>query len=374
MSWRIHYLQHRRTRTTRLHEVPTTLGLLFLLCVFAVLCSSHAALAQAGACSENQFLSPISLFGGDGAGLAVDPQGNLFVAQNVHPTIVGGPCVLKVTPLGAKTTVVPAGTLGDVTALAVDDQGNLFVADGNGIGNGQPAAGNALWKVDPQGHMTKLISGIHNPTGLAFDYDAHNLYVASYADSAVYRFSASGAPLGTAISGLPDAPYGITFDLDNNLYIAGFGNPANGTKIFKVTPQGQLSVFFDGSPLTSPASLTFDRQQNLYASYYNGLKIVRIALDGSSAVFPGGCVGDDAANGLAFADEVFLYTAVNGGRTTIDPAVVKLQGIVPPASDCHGQLVSIYAHRYSGLRNAASALGFPSVQALQDSIQSLCGG
>jgi sugar lactone lactonase YvrE len=355
--------------TTLLHKLVVVLGVFSIF----ILSSTHAALAQAGACSETVFVSPISLFGGDAAGLAVDQQGNLFVAENVHPSISGGPKVSKVSPLGAKTTLVPQGTLGDVTALVVDDQGNLFVADGNGIGAGQPGAGNAVWKVDPQGHITKFISGVNNPTGLAFDYDAHNLYVASFGDSAVYKFSPTGVALGPAVTGLPDAPYGITFDLDNNLYIAGFGNPANGTKVFKVTPQGQLSIFFDGSPLTSPASLVFDRQENLYVSYYNGLKIVRIAPDGSSTEFPGGCVGDDAANGLVFADEVFLYTGVNGGRTTIDPAVVKLQGIVPPASDCHGQLVSIYAHRYGGLSKAATALGFANVKALQDSIQSLCG-
>jgi sugar lactone lactonase YvrE len=262
--------------------------------------------------------------------LAVDRHGNLFVAENVNADITpGGPLVLKVSPQGVKTTVVRQGILGDVTALAVDDQGNLFVADGNGFGNGQPPPRNVVWKVDPQGNISLFVSAVNNPTGLALDAE-QNLYVASFADSAVYKYYRAGTFLRTVIAGLPDAPYGIALDSPGNLYIAGMGKLSTGSRIYKVTRSGHPSVFFDGGPLTSPYSLVFDGQGNLYASYYNGLKIVRVAPDGSSVVFPGGCVGDDAANGLAITGEVFVYAAVNGGRTTPQPAVVKLLGIVPP--------------------------------------------
>lgn len=335
-------------------------------------------------CSSSVLLSPISLFGGDAAGLALDLQGNLFVAENVHPFIPGGPRVTKVTPLGTKTTVVPQGQLGDVTALAVDHAGNLYIADGNGIGNGQPFPVNKVWKRDSQGNLTEFVSSVNNPTGLSIQYVGGPavqaaafpnffVYVASFTDRAVYKYSYSGAFLGTVASGLPFAPYGIAFDSQGNLYIAGFGAPANGTSIYKVTPTGDESVFFDAAPLTSPASLVFDSQDNLYASYYNGLKIVRIAPDGTSVVLPGGCIGDDAVNGLALGDDLFVYAAVNGGRTTAQPAVLKLQGMVPPTPDCHARLVSTYTQRYGGLSKAAVELGFKSVQGLQDYIRGSCG-
>src|SRR5260370_1421720 len=44
-------------------------------------------------------LQPISLYGGTGAGIAVDSQGNVYVAENVAPGSTS-PQVRKVTPLG----------------------------------------------------------------------------------------------------------------------------------------------------------------------------------------------------------------------------------------------------------------------------------
>src|SRR5215471_12073152 len=106
------------------------LALILVLGFGAISSAVGVASAQPPPCSEHISLSPISLYGGQGAGLALDRHGNLFVAENVNAYITpSGPLVSKVTPQGVKTTVVPQGILGDVTALAVDGQGNLYVAD-----------------------------------------------------------------------------------------------------------------------------------------------------------------------------------------------------------------------------------------------------
>jgi probable HAF family extracellular repeat protein len=46
----------------------------------------------------------------------------------------------------------------------------------------------------------------------------------------------------------------------------------------------------------------------------------------------------------------------------------------PGFSNCHGQSVSALAQQFGGLNNAAAALGFVSVQALQDAIMTFCEG
>jgi hypothetical protein len=46
----------------------------------------------------------------------------------------------------------------------------------------------------------------------------------------------------------------------------------------------------------------------------------------------------------------------------------------PEEANCHGQSVSALAQQFGGLDNAAAALGFPSVQALQDAIKAFCQG
>jgi hypothetical protein len=46
----------------------------------------------------------------------------------------------------------------------------------------------------------------------------------------------------------------------------------------------------------------------------------------------------------------------------------------PGEANCHAQSVSALARQFGGLNNAAAALGFPSVQALQDAIKAFCRG
>jgi hypothetical protein len=46
----------------------------------------------------------------------------------------------------------------------------------------------------------------------------------------------------------------------------------------------------------------------------------------------------------------------------------------PGEENCHRQSVSALAWQFGGINNAAAALGFPSVQALQDAIETFCRG
>jgi hypothetical protein len=44
----------------------------------------------------------------------------------------------------------------------------------------------------------------------------------------------------------------------------------------------------------------------------------------------------------------------------------------PGKANCHGKSVSALAREYGGLNNAAAALGYPSVSALQNAIEDYC--
>jgi sugar lactone lactonase YvrE len=306
----------------------------------AALISSGAAGAVAesectGICSS-LFLSPISLFGGDAAGLAINSKGELYVAENVNNVgvVPQGPSVVKVNREGEQERITPPGLLGDVTAIAVDSRDNLYVADGYGYGAGQPFPLNRVWKVSEDRSIT-VFAIVNDPTGLAVDTSG-NVYVSSWLDGAVYKYSPRGSLLSVPLSGLgaDSLPYGLAIDRAGNLYVAAFGSPYNHSgRVYKVKPSGAVSVYVDASqlspPLMSPSSLVFDAVGNLYVSYYDSLKILRVAPDGSSVVFPGGGIGDDAPNGLATDRHGDLFVSVNGGRTTVYPAVVKLRGIAP---------------------------------------------
>jgi len=90
-------------------------------------------------------------------------------------------------------------------------------------------------------------------------------------------------------------------------------------------------------------------------------------------------VGSGAIIFGALGDSVALSgdarTAIVGSQ--IDAAWTFVQPVFPGTpgkANCHGQSVSALARQYGGLNNAATALGYASVRALQDAILAFCGG
>jgi len=318
-----------------LKKTATPSFLAFGFSALALVLTTPAVAQPARDCNnrlcESVVAEPISLYGGQAAGLAIWGK-MLFVAENVNnnwgSAVPQGPFVQAVSE-GHSTRITPPGLLGDVTALAFDSDGNLYIADGNGTAVGQPPCRNVVWKIARGVGTVTVFASVNNPTGLAFD-SVGNLYVASFGDGAVYKYSPTGQFLGSPLGNLTrkTLPYGIAIDADDNLYVAAYGTGAGGA-ILKVTPSS-VTVFANLAPdHDGVSSLVFDQYGNLYASYYNGLKILRVAPDGSYVIFPGGGVADDAANGLAYDGHGNLYVSVNGGRTTTYPAVVALRGLVP---------------------------------------------
>ena len=64
-------------------------------------------------------------------------------------------------------------------------------------------------------------------------------------------------------------------------------------------------------------------------------------------------------------------TASNDGGLQIT-AVAPVFAGMPGKANCDGQSVSALAQQYGGLNNAAAALGFDSVKALQEATQEFC--
>jgi sugar lactone lactonase YvrE len=136
---------------------------------------------------------------------------------------------------------------------------------------------------------------------------AGNVFAGDYTYGGVVEFGASGGVTGFGDSN-PDAPRGLAFDSQGNLYVAGADN------IMKFTPSGVGSVFAT-TGVNQPWGLAFDSQGNLYVANAGDNTIERFTPGGVGSVFA--TTGLDVPKGLAFDSQGNLYVA-NYGNSTIE--------------------------------------------------------
>ena len=284
-------------------------------------------------------------FGGDGGpavaaqldspmGVAVDPMGNLYLADTLNHRI------RRVDPSGTITTIAGTGEEGFIgdngpavaaqlyypIGVAVDPLGNLFVAD---------TFNNRIRRVDPSGTITTIAgtgergfngddgpavaAQLHYPMGLAVD-SAGNLLIADSYNHRIRRVDPSGTistiagtgeegfsgDNGPAVRAALDFPRGVAADGAGNLYIADTWNH----RIRRVDPSGIITTIAgsgetrsevgnlgggfsgDGGPavqaqLKNPRGVAVDGTGNLYIADSNNHRIRRVDPSGTISTIAG---------------------------------------------------------------------------------------
>jgi sugar lactone lactonase YvrE len=295
-----------------------------------------------GPASQAQFNDP--------AGLAVDRQNNLYIADRSNNR------VRKIDTNGIVTTFAgngQGGYSGDggaatkaaislPEALAFDSQGNLYIADwGNHV----------VRQVNPAGVITTvagyvtsppIFSGDHGPAtlaslirpyGVAVD-PSGNFYVSDQADRLVRRVDGTGTINTFAGSGVSnfagdgsqatqaalDFPTDVKVDGSGNLYIA----DAMNHRVRKVSPAGIITTIAgngtpgfsgDGGPATSaqlntPTAVAVDASGNLYIVDSANFRVRRVAPGGMISTYLVGTVaGRGVPAGLAVDAAGNLYVS-----------------------------------------------------------------
>ena len=183
-----------------------------------------------GAASDAQFDGPI--------GVAVDKQGNIFVADAYNDRI------RQISADGNVTTIAGAGSPGFSDAgaadalfdtpcgVAVDDEGNVFVAD---TGN------RAIRKITAQGEVITIAGneqaiadgqsseiGFSRPVGIVVTHDGF-LYITDSGRGQIVRitpegqssvYAGTGAGYAEGRKARFNGPTGIAIDREGNLYVA----------------------------------------------------------------------------------------------------------------------------------------------------------
>ncbi|HMF36072.1 MAG TPA: Ig-like domain repeat protein, partial [Isosphaeraceae bacterium] len=214
-------------------------------------------------------------------GVAVDAQGNLFIADT------GNNRIRKISPDGIISTVAgngisgynePKGVSDGIKAtdamlnapmgVAVDAQGNLFIAD---TGNDRirevrtdgkiiTIAGDAGFSGDG-GPASQ--AELNHPEGVAVDASG-NLYIADTGNNRIRKISPDGTIVTIAGNGTPailNAPTGIAVGASGNLYIADTGN----NRIRVVDPSGSITTLVSANGL-QPAGIAVNPVGGLFIS------------------------------------------------------------------------------------------------------------
>jgi uncharacterized protein (TIGR03437 family) len=302
-------------------------------------------------------------------GVAVDAQGNLFIADASIGVIREVTLAGNLKPVAGNGAYGFAGDGGPAAqaqlagpwSVAVDGQNNLFIADtgnrrirevlaggtittaaGGGTidplavaGDGTATGAQLKLATSPLGYSVLLASGVQ--AGLAAGGNG-NLFFAETGSGLIRKISASGilstvaggspcsapsvCPLGDggpATSAYLQTPAGVAVDGKGNLFIADYGN----IRVRKVTPDGIITTVAgtgtlgstgDGGPATAAQinaqSIAIDTSGNLLiAEGENGGRVRRVSADGIiTTVAGGGACAGPSCDGMA-ATSVYLGAA-----------------------------------------------------------------
>ena len=265
----------------------------------------------------------------DPSGVAVDDDGNIYVADNCFDSSIGDDgaydldyCrVHKFNPEGQVITAWnrasgPGDLLNKPGAISIDAAGNVLVTD---VGN------NRIVKFSPDGaYLGSLDSAgqmaFNEPSDAEVGPDG-NLYVMDGNNGKVHQFSGFTSDsfiqsFDAAATGTPFySRSSLSFDNDGNIYVGDSYND----RIVKITPAGLATVTVadaTDSGLSEIAGIVIDDNDNMYVSNYWAGHIQKFSLDGKLIASWGSSSGKEGMfrlpHAMTVADDGSIYVADSG--------------------------------------------------------------
>jgi sugar lactone lactonase YvrE len=311
-----------------------------------------------------------------GSGFPVDPVPEVWIggasarllrvsshalAAVVPGRLDGGRTPIRVDGATGETAYIEIGAplatgLHQVDNPAFDADGNLYMTFSGSRGQESPVS---VFVVRPDGSREPFVSGLPNPTSMAFGRDGQ-LYVSSRFDGSVHRVERDGSTtpfatdLGVAcgIAFAPDgtlyvgdrsgsvlrvrdgevslfatlapsvAAFHLAFGPDDSLYVTA-PTLASRDPVYRITRDGGIETFYDG--FGRPQGIAFDADGRLYVveALAGASGVYRFTFDRPSA--PEQVVAGGSLIGLAFDPSGGLVLASSDTAYRLD---VPLRGVL----------------------------------------------
>lgn len=303
------------------------------------------------------------------AGVAVDAQGNIYIADQNNNAI---------RKINAKTGLISTiAFLKNTGNLIIDNFGNLYITHPiSSVVSKLDLSNGKVIKVAGGGNggdSTLAISAkLNYPTGLALD-SSGNLYIADYGDHRIRKINAKTGIIttiagngtsgyagdgGLAANAILSFPKSLTFDRQGNLYIADGGN--NGIRKVNANT-GIISTLCSTS---FPKAIIFDGKDSLYLGFSTTIYKINITTGKGSKIAGNGINGyggeDSIATLASFSGITALYLdsmhnllIADGGNNRIR----KLNFATGIISTIVGMGTSTY--NGDGIDSKAALLGYP---------------
>ncbi len=198
----------------------------------------------------------------------------------------------------------------------------------------------------------RLQAQFDGPRGMAYDSKG-NLYISEINNHKIKKIDVNGLvtdfagsvvgdEIGTLETVKFNGPYGLTFDKDDNLYVADYFNH----KIKKISPSGEVTLvagsgtqgYLDGNAAEAqfyrPSKVQFDSKGNLFIMDAFNFRIRKLASDGTVSTFAGSGENGDL-DGIGIGAKIGLsYDFIIDAEDNIllaDHGADKIKKITPNA-------------------------------------------
>jgi sugar lactone lactonase YvrE len=224
------------------------------------------------------------------------------------------------------STVVSSG-LSQPHGLALDGQGNLYIAD---------TANNAIKECTATNHLVRTLAstGLNNPLGVAVDA-AGNVYIADTDNNAIKEWVAMTSNVITLVSSGLLTPTDVALDCEGNVYISDSGHAA----IDEWTvANSNLVVLAQGEYVCSAPALAVDIAGNIYFNdtcndtfkVWTGTN-TDLSMPGTSTFYDPESVAVDGSGNAYIADGSGIYELCPSGGSFADALNPPLTGLGGPA-------------------------------------------